>query len=374
MGSLASKIEGRAKIFFWAAVSRFVRENPPSRPLPENPEVLLLRPDRLGDFLLTAPSIQILQKRLGPGARFTIVAGQNNEAAARFLFPSAKIWVFPKSLLGRLRLFFRLAVRRYDGVIDFHSFPFSTTSALMVFLAGGPRRVGFESGEDFRDLSGKIFNLSVPPPLASLHERDKSFRLVQKFFPGLPSEGKRSLALPPFPRETAKKARLFFSEAGIGPGDLVLGIHPTLEKRDNRWSQEKYLELVGQVRTVPRLKIVVVHGRGEEKNLALFLGKKEDKIPVFVLPGNDLFLILEAAKRFDCFVCNDSGLMHGAALETKVFAVFGPSDPRQWGPLPSPGNSHKVFRAKDRRCDSVSARIVAEEVKKYFKAGARSLG
>jgi ADP-heptose:LPS heptosyltransferase len=351
-----------------------VKGSPPSRPLPKNPEILLLRPDRLGDFLLSAPSIQTLQKRLGPGARFTIVAGRNNEAVARFLFPSARIWVFPKSFPGRALLLFRLAIRRYDGVLDFHSFPFSTTSALMALLAGGPRRVGFEASGEPRGLSRRIFNLYVPPPPAFLHERDKSFRLVQKFFPGLPSEGKRPLVVPPLPREAAREARRFFSRAGIRPNDRVLGIHPTLGKKDNRWSQEKYLELVGRVGAVARLKIVVVHGLGEEGNLAHFLGKKGNELPVFILPGNDLFLILEAARRFDCFVCNDSGLMHWAALATKVFAVFGPSDQGQWGPLPSPGNSHKVFRAKDRRCDSVSPRVVADEVKKYYNAGARSSG
>jgi ADP-heptose:LPS heptosyltransferase len=81
---------------------------------------------------------------------------------------------------------------------------------------------------------------------------------------------------------------------------------------------------------------------------------------------NDLFFILEVAKRFDVLVCGDSGLMHACSWITRVIAVFGPSDPKRWGPSALTGFRHRVFRKKDGVCDSVGSREVAQEVKKIW--------
>jgi ADP-heptose:LPS heptosyltransferase len=118
------------------------------------------------------------------------------------------------------------------------------------------------------------------------------------------------------------------------------------------------------------LRILVVHGKGEGKNLEIFERGLANLPNVFILPEDDLLFILEASKRFSLFVCNDSGLMHLAALAAPVLALFGPSDPRQWGPLGS-GSRHagaKVLRKKDRLCDSITPGEVLGEIRRRIRS------
>jgi ADP-heptose:LPS heptosyltransferase len=328
--------------------------------------VLALRPDRLGDFILSAPALQALERKLGHRGRLTLVAGERNEVIARFFFPRAEILVFRKFFPSRLILFLRLWLRHFDLTLDFHSYPFSTTSALMTLCSGSPYRVGFWDRGESMGISRKIFNLGAPPPSENLHEMEKSFLLLKAIGLGPHKSRDISFEMPEIPVRVRKQVKAFYERTGVGDRTFVLAIHPTLQKEDNRWSIEKYRELLQKAGLLPNLKVVVVHGLGEGDRLQRFKELLGGISNLFILPDNDVLFILEAAKRFNLLVCNDSGLMHLAALVTKVLAVFGPSDPDQWSPLKIEQFQPKVFRSRDRQCDSVRVSEVFGKVKKIF--------
>jgi ADP-heptose:LPS heptosyltransferase len=367
----SSRFEKKLKKSFWAVMGWWMGSERSESIRPKNfSSVLLLRPDRLGDFILSASAIEALRKKMGTRTRFTLVAGERNETIARFLFPKAKVLVFRRSLLQRFFIFLRLILGRYDAVLDFHSYPFSTTSAVMALLSGSPWRVGFWDGGGSKALSQRVFNLGMPPPALFLHEREKSFRLAGKLSPEL-RRSRRPLELPPVPTAVRESVWAFYKNHGIDRGTRVVALHPTLQKKDNRWSQSRYLELIERLQDIPNLRIVVTHGRGEAKELERFQAALGSRPRVFVLPKNELLFILEAAKRFDLFVGGDSGLTHLVALVTRVFGIFGPSDPRQWGPLEVGKGKPGIFRKKDKLCDSVSASEVAREIKRALTASRR---
>jgi len=358
-------LERKLKKLFWSFAEGHIHGRSTVDPLGISSSILILRPDRLGDFLLSAPAIQAIEKKAGPSAKLTIVAGTRNAAVARAHFPKAQVLVFRSFFLAKLSLFARLWFGRFDAVIDFHSYPFSTTSALMSLFSGTHRRIGFLADGDFREyrqLSQKVYNWSALTPTENLHESQKGFRLARKLYPGI--SNKTFLSVPSVPQGTLRAVNDFYKKFGISGKTKMVGLHPTLQKADNRWSQERYLELVGKLGAVPGLKIILVHGQGEGNELKRFQEALGDVPNLFVLPSDDIFFILEAAKRFRAFVCNDSGLMHLATGVTNLFAVFGPSDPRRWGPLPAKGFKHRIFRKKDGLCDSVQ---VSEVLRKVFE-------
>jgi ADP-heptose:LPS heptosyltransferase len=367
MGSITSSLEKTVKRYFWNWVShRMGAAGPLKLRLGNSPSILALRPDRLGDFILSTPALLALQKQAGSGLKLNLVAGERNAEIARFFFPKATVLVSGNSFLKKLLLWARLWRGRYDASLDLHSYPFSTTSALSTLLSGSPLRVGFEAKGEFKELSKRVFNLGVPSPPEDIHESEKSFLLVKKLFPSVKKTSRSSFKFPSVPASITAQVDFFCKEAGMRRKTRVLGVHPTLQKEDNRWSRENYVELIRQLGAVPNLIVLVVHGRGEEDELREFL-RTAGKIPnLFVLPQDDVLFILEAAKRFDLFVCGDSGLTHLAALVTRIFAVFGPSDPKRWGPL-EVGNQHKLFRKKNKKCDSVKPTEVAREIKKLFR-------
>ncbi len=294
----------------------------------------------------------------------TLVAGERNESLARKIFPEARILVWQPGGLKRLRLLLRVLLEQYDAVIDFHSYPFSTTSALLALLSRSSRRVGFWRPAPGEGLSRKVFNWGIPSPPENTHESEKSFLLVKKIFPRVVFRiGNLS---PRFSSvEAASKSRLFYRQCGITGRDKVLAVHPTLDKGDNRWLQENYVLLLRLFQGHRSLKTIVVHGEGESRELEKFRRSIQGISNVFVLPESDIFFILEAAKRFNLMVCGDSGIMHACALSAKVFAIFGPSEPKRWGPLDLHGN--RIFRKKGCLCDSVRPEEIASAViKKIF--------
>ncbi len=364
---IGSTLEKTFKKLFWKFAGLPSKPETPNVFDPKTAHsILVLRPDRLGDFLLSVPALRALQESLVPKARLTLVAGERSEGVARLFFPNARIWVSKKFFLSRLVLWGRLWVHSFDAVIDFHSYPFSTTSSWLSLLSGSPIRTGFWAEGDFAEyseLSKKVFNHGVKAPAENLPESDKSFLLVKKMVPKLKKSTEEN-GMPPMSSAVRNRVEEFFRKSKIGPKDKVLGIHPTLQKRDNRWSPEKYIELVENLFSVSGLKVVVIYGQSEEGELKQFRQSTKSFSNVFMAPTNDLFFILEAAKRFDVFVCGDSGLMHACSWATRVVAVFGPSDPKRWGPSVLTGFRHKVFRKKDGLCDSVKPREVAQEVKR----------
>ncbi|HEY5039300.1 MAG TPA: hypothetical protein VIJ93_09540, partial [bacterium] len=289
MGSLGSSLEKTAKRYFWNWASRRIRVTRPfDLRLGASPSILVLRPDRLGDFILSTPALLALQKKAEPGLKLTLVAGERNAEIAEFFFPKATVLISGKSFLKRLLLWARLLGGRYDATIDLHSYPFSTTSALATLLSGSPLRVGFEAKGEFEKLSQRVFNLGVPAPSESLHESEKSFLLVKKLCPSTQKINKSSFKFPAVPAPIAAQVNLFYKETGVGRKTRVLAVHPTLQKEDNRWSQENYVKLIRELEGISGLTIMVVHGRGEEGELERFQ-KAIGKTPnLFVLPQDDV--------------------------------------------------------------------------------------
>jgi ADP-heptose:LPS heptosyltransferase len=363
-------VERRAKKVFLSLLDLFLKgEGSPKVSLSNRPETaLLIRPDRLGDFILTLPALIAFKKKAGSRCQTTLVVGERGEALARLFFPEWNLKVYRKGPLAQAKLLASLKLKSYGMTLDFHSFPFSNTTATWTLLAGSPIRIGFFDKRGGH-LSAKIYNAGISRMDENLHERDKNWKLVKRLFPGLgkPNEIKK---IPPAPEGVAFQVSRFWRSCEIGARDRVLGFHPTLGKKDNRWSPEKYLELIRELSKTTRLKFVLVHGWGEDEALDDFRKKAWDIPGLFVLPSHDLLFILEAAKRFNGFVCNDSGMMHAVSLVTKVAVVFGPSEPARWGPIGTPGK--KIFRATDHLCDSVPVSEVTGYIQKAW-AGRKSL-
>jgi ADP-heptose:LPS heptosyltransferase len=299
---------------------------------------------------------------MAPGGRLTIVASRSNADFARLAFPDDRILVFGRYPWSRLPLLARLALERFDVVVDFHS-TFSTTSVLMALLSGASRRVGYWNNGPHRDLSRVVFNLGLEPAPEKMHESLKSMKVVQRLRPGK-DPMPRAYAMPTAPMSLVRQVGLFFRACGIGPRDQVLAIHPTLQKGSNCWAPKNYLELLKRLSDIPRLKVLVVHGLGEDAPLKMFLAAASaEGLEVHALPETDVAYLLEAAKRFKVVVAGDSGLAHLLSLHSYVIEIFGPSEPDLWAPL----GPHRVLRAKDHRCDSVKPTQVAAAVRSAMR-------
>ena len=107
----------------------------------QNPRILIIRPDRIGDMLITIPSIKVIRATY-PNAIIDIVVGKANlSIISQFQRYVNSIFVYDKSLKSILTLLLQLPQNSYDLVIDPLDNP-STTSGYLVKLAKAKHSIG----------------------------------------------------------------------------------------------------------------------------------------------------------------------------------------------------------------------------------------
>src|SRR5436309_7782752 len=242
-------------------------------------------------------------------------------------------------------------------------------AALAPFLAGIPERTGFVGELRFglindlrwgeRRLARMIDCMGVLA-LPKDAKPPQEWPLPEIVVPADEITGwleRRALASPPRPL-------VALAPGAVGPG--------------KRWASRSYAELARRL-AAAGIGVWVLGGPNEapfarEIVAAAGNGARD-------LTGNDLRDAIIALAAVDAAVSNDSGLMHvAAAIGVPTVALFGPTDPRLWGPLNplaaaiEPPSDRPCPRCARRNCDDVRHRDVDEiAVDRVFDAANRTL-
>jgi len=125
-----------------------------------SPGILLIRPDRIGDAIISVPVIRLLRERF-PDARIDMLLGEKNRSAAPLLPGLDSTFVIPAAPLklpGTLR---RLR-RRYDVAINLLAKDSASAGAITA-LAGARYSIGFEGA------AGGLYDVTIPSPPGDMH-------------------------------------------------------------------------------------------------------------------------------------------------------------------------------------------------------------
>jgi heptosyltransferase II len=242
-------------------------------------------------------------------------------------------------------------------------------AALAPFLAGIPERTGFVGELRFglindlrwgeRRLKRMIDCMGVlalprgakPPVEWPLPEIAVQADEIAKWLE------RRGLATPPRPL-------VALAPGAVGPG--------------KRWASASYAELARRL-TTAGIGVWVLGGPNEAPFAREIVAAGGEHARD--LTGNDLRDAIIALAAVDAAVSNDSGLMHvAAAIGVPTVALFGPTDPRLWGPLNplaaaiEPPSDRPCPRCGRRNCDDVRHRDVDEiTVDRVFDAVSKTL-
>ncbi len=295
--------------------------------------VLVLQTSFLGDSLLTLPLLRRLKESL-PGARVSVLTLPKNAGVFR-----GSPWVDEVLLddkrgrhggpLGAWRIAGELKTRGFDlAVIPHRSF----RSALVAYLAGIPRRVGFAA-------SAGRFLLTDTVPFAWLtHDLERNLALARPLGgASAPVQGEARYIVPAPPSD-ALQTRL--AEAGVAPGARLAGVHPGAAWETKRWLPERFAELCRRLKAAG-VTPVLVGGPGDAAlgaEIARASGAAD------LVGKTDLEELKSLMGLLALFVTNDSGPMHlAAAAGVPVVAVFGATT-RELGFFPY-GSGHRVVEA-----------------------------
>lgn len=310
-----------------------------------NPRMLLLRPDHLGDLVLTTPIFHAL-KQYAPNAHITMMVGPwSSEIVAchpgidRLLTcPFPGFLRTPQKALAPYILLFSVAkqLRRghYDLAINLR--PDFWWGAALLYLACIPRRIGYalEPGKPFLT---HALPLRQPEHATISNLRLASAALQASGYPPLtePYTPERyPLQFIPTPAEHQWVTDRLKKE-GIGAGTSIVVIHPGTGAAVKLWRTRGWATcadtLTKSLTTAAPVRIILTGSKNEQPMLEEIAGGMQS--PAVLVTDATVGQLAALLGRALLVLSVDSGPLHLAVAQgTPTVQLFGPTDPRIFGP------------------------------------------
>jgi ADP-heptose:LPS heptosyltransferase len=331
-----------------------------SKPLSDKPRILLVRPDHLGDMVLTTPVFHALRATL-PNAQITLLAGPwSREVVARHpdidhiipcAFPgfrrAAQNPFLPYVMLFRVAR--QLRRQRYDLAINLR--PDFWWGAALLYLARIPRRVGYAIAP-----GTPFLNRTLPfitPEAATV----SSLRLTST---ALKTLGAAPLAEPYTPErypaqfavsmeeEAWVSARL--QQEDIDAATSIVVIHPGTGAAVKLWRDEAWAQCANALSSLltssPPARIILTGNENERPMLEQIAAGITP--PALIISDMSVGQLAVLLRRAILALGVDNGPLHLAVSQgTPTIHIFGPTDPRIYGPWGAP-ERHIVIAATQR--------------------------
>jgi ADP-heptose:LPS heptosyltransferase len=291
-------------------------------------ELLVIKPSSLGDIvqgLQVATSLKAQRADL----RISWIVREMFAPIVRSCEAVEQVYVFERNAgaKGFLRLMRQVRATKFDYVFDMQGL---LRTGLMTQRARAEHKVG---RSDAREWSGIFYDEKVPLPPDG--RRSHAMDILLQFCPvlGAKPELRGTLKF----RE-ADSLNLRFADGKGGTKPFVM--FPDSRRADKKWGGFK--QLTEMILREDRSRKVVWAGNNFLPDRGAFPAGQ-----FLNLTGNTSLVSLPAlVKKADWVVSNDSGPMHlAAALGVRVLAIFGPTDPRLFGPYPIGGPLNHVIQA-----------------------------
>lgn len=297
--------------------------------------ILLIRPDHLGDVLLTTPAIRALRRARPNAELHALVGNWSADVIANFddidyvltlPFPgftrqSKLNWRSPYELLIQSARHLRRI--GYTSAIIFR--PDHWWGAMLAHAAGIPQRIGFDLPDVAPFLTDAI-------PHEHQHAVLQSAKLAEKLAGDIPAD---SLTLR-YPVVEADRSWVngYLNEWGINNSGRLFVIHPGAGTWVKRWDDPKWASVADVLSDQLDATVVFTGGDHELAMVRRIISSMKHRACVMV-GDTGIGSLAALYERALVVIGADSGPMHlAAAVATPTVALFGPADPaefRQWG-------------------------------------------
>ena len=279
--------------------------------------ILIIRPGALGDLVVTLPTFEAIRKYF-KNARIDIMGYSS----------------FLEIVKGR---FYADTISRFDqaDIASLFTKNSNVPASLINKLSNMDLIIAFVSDKDqvmvnnLRAASGKhvIHYEPFPSEGKDIHVIDHFLKcldlLVIDHSNKIPKIFLRD--------EDVLLGEKFLNDRVVDPKKMLVAMHPGSGSRQKCWAVDRYVELILWLRKEMDAQILLISGQADTGIVEELRKKIRDNIILvdqFPLP-----FLAAIIKRSNLFVGNDSGITHmAAAIGTPTITIFGPTDPRIWGP------------------------------------------
>jgi heptosyltransferase-2 len=280
---------------------------------------LVIAPQWIGDAVMTEPLMRVLAKR---GERLTIAAMPWVAPIYRAMTPIAEVIELPFPRAGLHWTARRALANQWQGRFErAYVCPNSFKSALLPWLAGIPKRIGYQGESRFGLLNQRIAN-------PSKHSRGS---MVSHYL-ALAQAGTDNILQPKLDLslDVLKNSLLHF--------DLKLGAYAVFAPGAEfgpakRWPAAYFADIAART-DLP----VVLLGSAKEaevcEDIAKRINQERPRLARSLAGQTDLSQAMALIASAQAMLSNDSGLMHvAAAMGVPQLALFGSSSPLHTPPL-----------------------------------------
>lgn len=267
--------------------------------------MLVISLSNVGDIILTTPVIGALRKEF-PSSRIDVMVGPNGKAIFEKDPAVFKLIIYDKHMpiAEKRRLQLKLKKLRYDIVIDLRN----TIFPLLI----GPK---------YRTATIERF------PNGLKHKKARHLYRLK-------SLGIDRMEEPPY-LYIAKEDESRVSEL-LGKEDIhkpIVVVNPGAKSHLKRWTIEGFSEVCDKLIAECNASVILTGLQEDADTVNNIMAKARVK-PHNFLNKTNIRELASLIKRADILITNDSAPMHlGSAVGAKVLALFGPTDPRKFGPL-----------------------------------------
>lgn len=298
--------------------------------------ILVTRPDNLGDVVMTGPALRAIKTAL-PDAKITLLASPGGAHAAPLLpwiddvIPWRTVW----QDMGHIgfdparerQLIDTLAARNFDAAIIFTSFSQTPhVPGYVCYLAGIPLRAG--EGKEF---GGTTLSTELRGAPDEMHQVERNLRLIEAL--GFVVEDRRLEVR--IANEARLNAARLLDNLGIDLNAPLILLHPGASAKARRYPPERSGEVVR--RLLDRGWPVLVTGVERE---AAVIDTIRSRAPDahYLIGGTTLSEYAALVERAALVICGNTLPLHLAdALMTPVLGLYAGTDyESQWRPRFTP--------------------------------------
>jgi len=292
----------------------------PSMKLSNVHKILFITLSNIGDAVLTLPVLSALKDNFGH-AVIDIVAGPRPEQIFKKDPGVNKVFVYDKhaKLKDKISLIKKLKAEKYDLAVDIKT-------SILPILIGAKNRSSLFAGRDRRVKHKRLSHLAILKPFGITCRRQKNIYIDN---------------------DSRSRVEKVLKDRGVKDSDILIGISPGSRSHLKQWKREGFADVARGILKDSRHKAILI-GDVNETGLSKEIADAVKQTGLIDFTGktdlNELFALIE---KFDLLLTCDSANMHIASdLGIKVVAIFGPTDPEEYGPT---GDKDIVIR-KDIKC------------------------
>ena len=262
-------------------------------------KILIVRLRRIGDIIMTTPSVSALRKGF-PDAFISYIVEEP----------------YRELVEGNPDL-------DKNVVLDFHGGP---RASLITLFSKAKLKIGYRI--KYRNF---IYHIRLPrkPEDGHFHSVENHVNFVRAL--GINVESPPPLCLPPAKKTEAEKVKNFIEENRL-EGNKIIAIHISAGNEFRNWGVDNWIRLTDLLAKRTGIKIILI-GASEDKEANKEILKKSKNSHFSLVGKLNLREVRELISLSSLFVGPDSGPMHiAASTSTPIIALFGPTLPENFAP------------------------------------------